>query len=123
MLNKESIVFQYRTLPRARDQSHKLCLFGMGNGPCARRKLLIFFLKPVDKLPRAIRNLQKKFQPCSLFSLGATSEVLDNPSLLFHPTLCYTTPYHRLTRQTSCRIMPKYIMLSRISAELGKTGD
>ena len=121
--NRESIAFYNRTLQRARDQSHKLCLFGIGKWALRKKKAADFFKKLVDKLPRAIRNLQKNFLSRSSFGLEATSEVLDDPSL-FHPTLCYAAPYHRQTdRHTSCRNMPKYIMLSRISAELGKTGD
>ena len=98
--NRESIAFYNRTLQRARDQSHKLCLFGIGKWALRKKKAADFFKKLVDKLPRAIRNLQKKFLSRSSFGLEATSEVLDDPSL-FHPTLCYATPYHRQTdRQT-----------------------
>ena len=52
------------------------------------------------------------------------SQVLHDPYSLFHPMLTYVTPYQRQTdRQTDRRNMPEYIVLGRISAEVGKTGN
>ena len=51
-------------------------------GPAQKKNMLIS-LKLVDKLPRAIRNLQKNSIPRSLFGLGAISHKLIFDKVVF----------------------------------------